>query len=164
MPSLTFPSQVLDVPHPHPVTSQLLPTSSPSCKWQVYSFNNLGKNTGVVFCTCLQYISYCHLYQLYLGLIKCYFPLLSIWFIALCSRKVGSGCWPLKQARFVGRRICFISDAGNWWERSDICPKPRQGARAITDRRGYMQKQYSQLWWSSWNWSSRVSSVSSWLF
>ena len=124
MSSLTFPNQVLDVPHPHPITSQLLPTSSPSCKWKVYSFNNLGKNTGVLFCTCLQYISYCHLYQLYLGLIKHYFPLLSIWFIALCSWKVGSGCWPLKQARIVGRRVCFISNAGNWWERSDICPKP----------------------------------------
>ena len=143
-----FQVQSLDVSHPHPITSQLLSTSSPSCKWQVYSFNNLGKNTGVLFCACPQYISYCHLYQLYLALIIYNFPLLSVWFIASYSWKVGSGCWPLKQARFVGRRVCFISDAGNWWERWDVClspPMDQAGTGVVTDRRGYMQKQYSQL-------------------
>ena len=29
----------------------------------------------------------------------------------------------IKQARLVERKVCFISDAGNWEGRADICPK-----------------------------------------
>ena len=66
-----------------------------------------------------------------------------------------------KQARLVERKICFISDAGNWrggWEGrvADICPKAnsptpladKQSVRAFIDRvggGGYMQKQHSHF-------------------
>ena len=63
-----------------------------------------------------------------------------------------------KQARLVERKVCFISDAGNWGWRGvvDVCPNPNspllatRGARTFIDRNGggmggYMQKQYRDL-------------------
>ena len=72
----------------------------------------------------------------------------------------GSGCSPLKsrkQARFVEREVCFISDAGNlrggqWTSVQRPTPPPKhtrektkQGVRAFMDRvwGGYMQKGHS---------------------
>ena len=54
-----------------------------------------------------------------------------------------------KQPQLVGRKVCFISDASNWWEREDTCfkansPNPtwQAGVTAFVDRaaEGYMQK------------------------
>ena len=42
------------------------------------------------------------------------------------SPKVGSGCLLLKRNRetqLVGRKVCFIMDAGNWGWDVDSCPK-----------------------------------------
>ena len=49
-----------------------------------------------------------------------------------------------KQARLVERKVCFISDAGNWAggrRVADICPKTdstpdKQGVRAFMDTEG----------------------------
>ena len=68
-----------------------------------------------------------------------------------------------KQTRLVERKVCFISDAGNWgegwnaWQKSvqrptmppkAPCPLATSGARAFIDGSGggdYMHKQHSQL-------------------
>ena len=76
------------------------------------------------------------------------------------------------------RKVCFILDASNWkggGQRIGYTPVQRptpppcnQGTRVSIDRRGgargggYMQKQHSQLWPSSWNWS--VVAWPAWLF
>ena len=69
---------------------------------------------------------------------------------AACHSKVN------KQARLVERKLCFISDAGNWrrgeWQTSVQRPTPtppdKQRVRAFIDRLGwvgYIQKQHSHL-------------------
>ena len=57
-----------------------------------------------------------------------------------------------KQVRLVERKVCFISDAGNWrgrWKVTDICPPThKERVRTFIDRvwgDGYMQKQHSHL-------------------
>ena len=89
--------------------------------------------------------------------------------------KVGSGSSPLKnqyRPQVGGRNVCFISDQqlGVGWGRADACskadsPNLQPGARAFIDGgRGYMQKQHSQLWQSSWTRSSMVWPALSWCF
>ena len=64
-----------------------------------------------------------------------------------------------KQARLVERKVCFISDAGDWGLGSrvvDVCPNAdspllaTRGARTFIDRNGggrgaYMPKQHRDL-------------------
>ena len=38
---------------------------------------------------------------------------------------------PIKQASLVDRKVCFISDAGNWVGRVDICPKANSPATPL---------------------------------
>ena len=74
------------------------------------------------------------------------------------------------------RKFALFSDADHWRGGvADICPKANFPPPLATSRAGdfidrgwgggnYMQKQHSQLWQSSPNWSSVVWPVSSWLF
>ena len=83
----------------------------------------------------------------------------------LCNQKWGLAAHHSKankEARLVGRKICFFwmpATGGGWGQTSVQRPTPprlpgNQWARAfIGEGRGYMQKQHSQLWPSSWNWS-----------
>ena len=54
-----------------------------------------------------------------------------------------------KQARLVERKVCLISDAGNWAESQlPASLADKQGLTALIDRWGggcYMQKQHSHL-------------------
>ena len=60
-----------------------------------------------------------------------------------------------KEARLVERKVCFILEAGNQWDRElDSClkasclpPTTNQpvGQEVLSERRGSMQKQYNQL-------------------
>ena len=56
-----------------------------------------------------------------------------------------------KQARWVERKVCFISDVGNWRRVADICsnsdlptspPPPKAGVERSIDK---VQKQHSHL-------------------
>ena len=76
----------------------------------------------------------------------------------------------IKEARLVERKVCFILDVGDGG-RGYTCPKATSphwesvGNSFYSLREGgYMQKQHSQLWQSSWNRSSVVGPASSWLF
>ena len=76
----------------------------------------------------------------------------------------------IKEARLVERKVCFILDVGDGGQ-GYTCPKATSphwesvGNSFYSLREGgYMQKQHSQLWQSSWNWSSVVWPASSWLF
>ena len=61
--------------------------------------------------------------------------------------------------RLVEKKVCFILEASN--QRADSCPKAICGQALLKGEfqgclgrgRGYMQKQHSQLWQSSGNWS-----------
>ena len=76
------------------------------------------------------------------------------------------------EARLVERKVCFILDAssgvGGWTsvQRSTpSCPLKIKGLEVLeAEGGGYMQKQHSQRWLSSWNWALVVWSASSWLF
>ena len=68
----------------------------------------------------------------------------------------------IKEGRLVGRKVCFISVlpatggggeirlvSKGWLPSTD-----NQGVRTFISRgRGYRQRQHTQLWQSSWNWS-----------
>ena len=76
-----------------------------------------------------------------------------------------------EEARLMKKNVCFLLDANNQSEgrmntypKADPPPPESQGARLFIHReRGYMQRQISQLWQSSWN-SSSVWPASPWLF
>ena len=77
-----------------------------------------------------------------------------------------------EEAKLMKKNVCFLLDANNQSEgRMDTYPKADPHPLKIrgqdflyTERGSYMQRQISQLWQSSWNWSSVVWSASSWLF
>ena len=66
-----------------------------------------------------------------------------------------------REARLVERKVCFISETSNRRRGRTHVQSDNQWARAFKGEfqgfigrgRGYMQKQHSQLWPSSWNWS-----------
>ena len=77
---------------------------------------------------------------------------------------------PLKRPGWWKGKFYFILDAGNWGWGGSWTPVQRPIActdkwvRACIDRgRGLFAKHLSQLWQSSWNWSSVIWPVLSWL-
>ena len=87
------------------------------------------------------------------------------WALAACHSKAA------RQVRSVEKKVCFISDAGNWGEwMADICPNAYspptgvQSDKSFYRRRGLPAEIASQLWQSSSNWLSVVWPASSWLF
>ena len=81
-----------------------------------------------------------------------------------------------KEASLVERKVCFILEASNhggvWTPVQKPTPHPTRTSvltisgqvLLLAEGEGYMQKEYSQLWQSSWNRSSVIWPVSFWSF
>ena len=96
---------------------------------------------------------YCLLFLRFL-FSSCYWK----WGLALSHSKA------IKEARLVEEKICFILDASHQrgWGEVDSSSKAEEPPTASVEEFYRQRKglQHSQLWLSSWNWSSVISIVS----